>query len=245
MKHFDQEEFRKHFQGLGIRPGSNVVVHSRLLSFGRCRPQDALSALTDHLGPDSTVAMPTYVFGSQIPYDRALSEPTGMGALSTLLWTQPGTIRSHCPVHNHIANGPRAHGLLGTDPLASFGPGTDFDWFRTEGFDLVLLGCSFEQAATFLHHVEALAKVPYRNWVVSPKDVQDGTTTNTINFRYFARNDVPVKEQFDRIVPSLGDLVQVAPAPYGRSFRIALADLERVALQTLTDDPYALTGPAS
>lgn len=240
LKATDRTAFEDHLDQLGVSSGRNLVVHGRLVAFGRCQPEDAFHSLRDRIGATATLVAPTYVFGASDPYDPAQSQPTGMGALSQMVWTHPGARRSLCPVHSHAGIGPLAHGLAETTMLSSFGAGTDFEWMHEQDFDLLLLGCTFGQAATFLHHLETLAHVPYRTWVDSPKDIVRAGRTETVPFRYYARSDAKVVEDFDRILPVLGDAARVVPAPYGSSALVSLRDLQRVGLDFLRADPYGL-----
>lgn len=240
MKATDRAAFDQHLEALGVSADRNLVVHGRLVAFGRCKPEDALASIRDRIGPRATLVAPTYVFGSADPYDPARTQPTGMGALSQLVWTAPGARRSFCPVHNHAAIGPQADGLLGTTMLSSFGAGTDFEWMHDQDFDLLMLGCTLGQAATFIHHLEVLASVPYRTWVDSPKQIVLDGEVQTVPFRYCTRNNPAVTEDFDRIMPALGDAVRVVPAPYGSSTLVSLRDLKRVGLELLGADPYGL-----
>ena len=171
MKYFERADFDKHFDALGIKSKSNIVIHSRLLSFGLCKPATIVESILEKIGSSGTLAVPTYVFDLETPFDRSSSEPTRMGAVSIELWKNTGSIRSACPVHSHAAFGLSAQGLTKTKASSSFGLGTDFDFFYRNNFELVLLGCSFNKGATFLHHLEALAEVPYREWVYSPKKI--------------------------------------------------------------------------
>ena len=157
MKNFKRADFDKHFDALGIKPKSNIVVHSQLLSFGLCEPATILEAFLEKIGSSGTLAVPTYVFDTETPFDRNSSKPTRMGSFSLELWKKTGSIRSACPVHSHAAYGLSAQGLTETKATSSFGQGTDFDFFYQNNFDLVLLGCTFGKGATFLHHLEALA----------------------------------------------------------------------------------------
>ncbi len=240
LKVTDRTAFIDHLDQLGVSVNRNLIVHGRLIAFGQCKPEDALDSIQELIGPNATLVAPTYVFGSSTPYDPEQSPPTGMGTLSQLVWTHPGARRSLCPVHNHAGIGPLADGLLGTTMLSSFGAGTDFEWMHEQDFDLLLLGCTLGQAATFVHHLETLAEVPYRTWVDSPKEIVLNGRTETVPFRYYARCDANVVEDFDQIVPALGDDVKVVPAPYGSSTLVSLRDLKRVGLEFLRADPYGL-----
>lgn len=240
MKITTRLELDQHLKQLGIKAGRNLVVHGRLISFGRCLAEDVLDTLQSGIGPDATLVVPTYVFGAEEPYDPIRTKPTGMGALSELVWRSSNSVRSFNPVHSHCGLGPLAKELLSTSILSSFGEDTDFAWMLDHDFDLLLLGCGFSQGGTFLHHLEKLIDVPYRASVPSPKQIVINETIEEIPFRYFARQDDKVQENFDCILPALQGHYQIAAAPYGNSILISLKTLARVGLSLLRNNPYFL-----
>lgn len=244
MKKMDRKAIDDHLDRLGVVEGRNLVVHARLIALGMCRVEDILSALQARIGPTATLVVPTYVFGLHDFYDPDRTKPTGMGALSTLVWHHDGAVRSFNPVHNHAGLGPLAAELRKTSMLASFGEDTDFAWMHDRDFDLLLLGCGFGKAGTFLHHMETLANVPYRAWVKSPKRILIDGQIRDVPFQYFARQDGNWVEDFDRILPVLGDLPRTASAPYGSSILVSLKELARVGMGLLSEDPYALVSAA-
>ena len=131
-----------------------------------------------------------------------------------------------------------------TPPTVSLGPGSDFDRLHEAGFHLLLLGCRFSEGCTYLHHLEAMVDVPYRKWIELPRRVvcPQSSAVREISVRYFARRDEGIQERFDivaELLESLG-LLGRADAPYGPSFLVSLADLDRGGRACLARDPYAL-----
>ena len=59
-------------------------------------------------------------------------------------------------------------------------------------------GAAFSEGATFLHHLEAVAGVPYRKWVTLPRAVVgDDGAVGTRDVQYYGRDDVRWREDFD------------------------------------------------
>ncbi|MBF0159303.1 MAG: AAC(3) family N-acetyltransferase [Magnetococcales bacterium] len=225
------EDLRQHLQQLGLQEGDNVVVHSRLLSFGLIEGEAAtvLQALQQTIGPTGTLIVPTYTFAS------SAAPGTDMGPLSELVRQQPDAVRSRCPIHSHAAIGRLRDRLTEPDGSVSLGPGSDFDLMQRHDCKLLLLGCRFSQGATFLHHLEAVAHVPYRCWVDLP--------TEPIGCRYYSRRqEQPVRENFDAVIPWMmaTGALQQADCPYGRSYCMRLRDLAACVLAQLDINPYAL-----
>lgn len=249
-------EVDAHLRALGLREGLDVVVHSSLMAFGRLDPEGAESgpamvyeAIRAIVGPEATVVAPSYTFNThEVPYDVRRSPSTGVGALSEYVRARPEAVRSMSPVHNHVAVGPKARALLWeTPPTVSLGPGSDFERLHAAGLTLVLLGVGFRRGCTYLHHMEALAGVPYRQWLDLPREVVDreGEARST-TLRYYARAEDADgrrwRANFDCIVEPLsraGALTTVA-TPYGASFQVKLTDLHDCATRLLAEDPFAL-----
>lgn len=245
-----------HLKALGLAPGVDVVIHSSLMAFGRLQPPEGQSgpemvyqAARDLIGPEATLVAPSYTFDThERPYDVRHSASTGVGALSEYVRQRPDAVRSLSPVHNHVAVGPKAEALLSdTPPDVSLGPRSDFERLREADLLLVLLGVGFRRGCTYLHHMEAVAEVPYRRWLALPRVVinADGDR-QVIQMRYFARAEDPEgrswRANFDVIVDDLradGALTEVQ-APYGVSYAVRLSDLHRRAEALLSADPYAL-----
>lgn len=260
-----------HLAALGIGPGMDVVVHSKLISFGRIEggADTVLACLRAAVGPGGTLAFPSYTFGdADTVYDPASSPCSNVGLLSQRALREAGAVRSRCPIHNHVALGPRAD-VLAPAPIAvpagagagpatgtgdgaimvSFGPGSDFERLHRAGFELLLLGCNFDEGCTFLHHMEAVMATPYRQWRELPRRVRDPADgrEQAVTCRYYGFRDQEPATRFGAVIAPLrasGALAEAA-APYGRSYRVGLDSLYRCAEHLLRNDPLALIIPGA
>lgn len=243
----DAAFFDAHFAELGVRPGMKVLVHSSLVSFGRIEGGVATvyHALRRVLGEEGTVAVPTFTFHirPEDVMDPATTPSRGFGALSEWLRKQPGALRSRCPIHGFASLGPAASVVATADETKSFGLGSGFDAMHKAGFHLMLLGCNFQQGATYVHHVETLIGVPYREWIKLPRQLLDPDgKVRPITVDYYSRvRDTPWQPYLHRFQDSLiaQRRIRAARAPYGQSFLISLADLHRAAEATLAADRFA------
>lgn len=246
MKKSARKDIRNHIESLGINRRDDVVVHSRLISFGQIDgdpPSEVYNALRDIIGEKATIAVPTYVFAQpDVVYDREKTPSTQTGIFSEYVRTQEFAIRSRNPVHNHAAIGPKAPLLNKTLATVSIGHGSDFDLFHAEGFKLLLLGCKFSEGATFLHHLEGVVGVPYRKWVVLEKRIRnsDGLVQN-IALNYYARNVLSWEEDFDKVTSGFlaEGVAREAAACYGKSFAMSLTALSEAGRSLLERNPYA------
>jgi aminoglycoside N3'-acetyltransferase len=152
---------------IGVEPGDGLLVHSALQFLGR--PEDGpatyLQALEAVLGPEGTIAVPTFNFGFARgeDYDPATTPADGMGAFSEYVRQQPGAQRTSHPMQSLAILGRHAEELAALDRPSAFDDGSAFDRMLALDFKLLLLGASVN-AASVLHYSEQRAAVPYRYW---------------------------------------------------------------------------------
>ena len=240
------DDLRAHLRALGVREGDHLTVHARLISFGLIEGGAATVAgvLREAVGPRGTIVVPTYTLASGKQYDRRSTPSEGVGALPEHVRGLPGVVRSRCPMHNHAGFGARADVLTVPDGSVSIGPGSDFAAFLEAGFRLLLLGVTITEGATFMHHVEAMAGVPYRVWLDLPRQyVRDDGEAAVMMCRYYGRpNPKAVAENFDILEPYLlqvGTMTKVA-THFGESRLVSLRDLYQRGSEVLRADPYGL-----
>ncbi|CAA7617795.1 AAC(3) family N-acetyltransferase [Magnetospirillum sp. SS-4] len=239
-------ELARHLDALGVADGDRLAVHSRLLSFGDLEGGAAglAAMLRDRVGAAGSLVVPSYTFDPALPYDPRTRPGEATGALSEHVRQLPGARRSRCPIHNHAGIGPDSRLLDDSDPGSSLGEGSDFDHMMRRGFKLLLLGCGFSEGCTYLHHVEALANVPYRRWVwVERRVVDSGGHERTVRLRYFARSGEDIATDFEPAARELSRRGQLrsAPCAFGGSHCCLLSDLHAAAMDLLAADPHALT----
>jgi aminoglycoside N3'-acetyltransferase len=240
-------EFAEHLDRLGIYPGMHLAVHARLMTFGRVEDGAAgvFQALRGRLGRKGTLAFPTFTLhlGPDDVYDPAATPSRAMGALSEYARQSPGTRRSLCPLHNFAVIGAEAEGVLASDLRCSLGRASCFDAMAKAGFHIVLLGCSFQEGATFAHHAEANVGVPYREWVELPRRVRDGEEIRSIRCRHYGRRTgEPWETDLRRLEASVLRDPRTRSSPIGRRFSalVPMSVIEEHVAALLDDDPYAL-----
>ena len=248
-----RERLVEHLHTLGIARGTDLVVHARLLSFGRIEggTEGVHHALRDVVGPDATIAMPAFTLHLREGdvFDAASSAPRDVGALATYFCGLPGRARSRCPIHSYAAIGPKAAAIAASDESRSMGPGSAFDTLKELGFSILLLGCTFHQGATQVHQVEAEVGIPYREWKTLPRTVRgpDGGDRR-IEVHYYARS-ASMGVQLD-LGPLEHELVmrgyaRRAPLPYGNSHFMTAAAFHEGATAMLMRDPYAFVAKST
>jgi aminoglycoside 3-N-acetyltransferase len=243
-------DLAEHVAKLGVRAGDHLTVHARLLSFGRLEggAATAYDVLRAVVGPTGTIVVPTYTLAATTVYNVRSTPSEGMGALAEYVRVLSDAVRSRCPMHNHAGVGARSDALYAADGLTSFGPGSDFDAFHDAGFRLLLLGVGFNEAATFVHHVEARADVPYRTWLALDRRVADPDgMPRTVVCRYFGRSQTtPARTDFEPLARMAFErrIMTRVPTHFGVSSLVALQDLQAIGLSMLRADPLALVAHA-
>ncbi len=159
-----KREIVHQLQELGVKPGEMLLVHT---SFRAVRPVEGgphglIDALQEALGPDGTLAMPSWTGNSDSPFDPATTPADpDLGATANLFWQRPEVIRSeHC--FAFAASGRRAHEVVSASmPLPPHGPDSPAGNIHDLDGQILLLGVNHD-ANTTIHLAELMSGVPYR-----------------------------------------------------------------------------------
>lgn len=152
--------------------------------------------LHDILGDEATLAFPTFTLRKRLkPFDYKASCDKTNGVLSLYAQKYKDGIRSKSLLHSYFLHSRGTKLALPGDKVdRSFGEGSIFDYFLENDFQVLLLGCNFQQGATFVHHVERLANVYYRQDITLDKEFIDNNgIVQKIPYRYYSRKSDFVK----------------------------------------------------
>ncbi|HEV2637484.1 MAG TPA: AAC(3) family N-acetyltransferase [Actinocrinis sp.] len=180
----DFEHLRADLDRLGVRRGSVLVVQASLRSVAPVSedPEIVVRALSDVLGPDGTLVVPTFTtlnsttsrahkdavlgmslsqvesyLGARPPFDPATTPSELMGALAECVRTWPGAVRSVHPHTSFAAVGPQAADLMAVHELAChLGPQSPVGRLHDLAADSLLLGLDYHQGCTMIHLAEYL-----------------------------------------------------------------------------------------
>ena len=248
LKATTRNELKAHLASLGVENGIDLVIHSKLTSFGLIegRSSTIYAAIKEMIGPRGTLCVPTFTLNLTADdiYDPDTTPSFRTGAFSEYVRTIPESIRGLCPMHSYTAIGPKAERLAKADPHYSMGPNSSFDIQRKENFYLLLLGCSFQEGASYVHQAEVESGVPYRQWVkIDRKRRASSGIVENITVNYYARDpdnscnlDLSTLQQ---TAISMG-YARCAPTSYGMSFLISLQKLHDCSIFLIDENPYAL-----
>jgi aminoglycoside N3'-acetyltransferase len=226
---------------LGVEKGSVLLVHT---SFRAVRPVESgplglIEALREAVGPQGTLAMPSWTGSDDEIFDPAFTPASpDLGIVADTFWRTPGTLRSDHPFAC-AASGSRA-GYITADPLPLPPHRPESPVGRVHDLDgqVLLLGIGHTEDTT-LHLAELLAGVPYRvrkHCTV----LRDGRPTriaygeNDHCCQRFALADQWLREQGLQSEGRVGH----AEARLARS-----RDIVRVAVERLRADPLLFLHP--
>ncbi len=163
----DQGELVHGLRRLGVEPGSGLIVHSSLSSFGSVvgGADTVIDALVEIVTPEGTILMPSFNHGEPFHvsgpgiYDPTTT-PTTNGAIPDRFWRRENVYRSLNPTHAFAAWGKNARRYTaGHHRTLTMGPASPLGLLlEDDGFGL-LLGVGY-RANTFHHVVEMSTGAP-------------------------------------------------------------------------------------
>ena len=241
-------EFNSHLELLGIEPGMTVVMHSSLMSFGKLEGGTTLAydTLIKRLGSTGTLIAPAFTFNlsQNEVYDPSSTPGRSTGVLSEYIRTQPLASRGDQPIHSYAAVGLSKQIVEQGESDISFGAGSIFEHFFEANTHWLMLGCPFERGCTYIHHAEALAGVPYREWLELPRKrrTNDGHS-ESVKVRYFAtKSDFTGIWDPAQIEASISadDCCEVVSAPYGKSLLLETKVFHEIAMRHILENEMVL-----
>jgi aminoglycoside 3-N-acetyltransferase len=193
--HYTRDDLLRAIDGVGVRPGDTVSLQVSLgrlgLPSGVQRDYAALSnfvidTVLEVLGPQGTLLVPTYTYSiGRGEVFEVETTPSSIGEFSEVFRRRKDVIRSRDPMMSSAATGPKAADLLRHLSRSCYGEGSAFHRLREVNAKICTLGISLYWA-TFRHHIEEAANVPFR----FPKQfigiVREHGTSTLETWSYFA-----------------------------------------------------------
>lgn len=135
----------------GLSRGDHLLVHSSLRSIGEVDggAEAVIDGLLDAVGPEGTLAMPTfnYTRPTPQPYFDPATTPGKTGLLTELFRKRPNAQRSRHPSHSVAMIGARA-GEFTREHKQSFGLGSPIDKLAGAGGYVLLIGVTHTSNST-------------------------------------------------------------------------------------------------
>ena len=235
-----RSEIVEQLRALGVSAGSVLVVHT---AFKAIAPVDGgvdglIGCLRAALGDDGTLVMPSMSDDDDHPFDVRATPCRSMGVVADRFWRMTGVVRSdHCA--SFAAVGPLASTITAPHPLAPpHGIDSPVGRACALGGFVLLLGVG-HSANTTVHLAESLARVRYRarkHCTVmrdgAPARVEYEETDHCC--QRFAHLDEWLRERRLQREGTVGN---------GSARLVRAAELVRVAVERLRDDPFAFLHP--
>ncbi len=245
MQRTSLKDLSRALQALNLPRGRMVMVHSGLLKFGILEGGVAgvLEVLLDHLGQDGTLVMPAFSleYGATRVWNYH-ETPSDAGALTEYFRKQTGTIRTLHPFHSVSVFGKEQDAFRQCKNLSSFGPGSPFDVLIQGDAVNLSLGTEFEGGASYLHHAEEEAQVPYRFEKKFPGQVYDshGELVEQ-TFRMYVRIIRPEYQylnNWDGVWKELQHLFRLEMVGHAKLYLSNINEVHRRFKKLLLADPF-------
>ena len=192
---YTREKLEQAIRDVGIQEGDIVSLQ---VSLGRLGLMNGVSAdfndisnevidsFLSVLGKEGTLLVPTYTYsiGKGEIFD-VQHTPSAIGEFPEIFRKKTGAKRSRDPMLSNAAIGPKSDELLKDISKSCYGHGSTFEKMRNSNAKICMMGIGLHWA-TFRHHIEAMANVPFRfNKVFNGLIREDGKLSEE-KWLYFA-----------------------------------------------------------
>ncbi len=192
--HYNKSMLVEALRQAGVMPGDVIFSHISLGRLGYAEEGKDIETLCnvlygafqEVLQDSGTLLIPTFTYsiGRNEPYD-VQQTPSTVGPFSEFFRNLPGVIRSRDPMLSVAGKGPKAAMLLSTLPHTCYGVGCVYERLRKAGGKICNIGLGLYWA-TFLHHIEEMAGVPFRFKKMFRGDIHDNGIIKQESWIYFA-----------------------------------------------------------
>lgn len=182
---------------LGIIPGSVLLVTADLTRLamvsvrkeGGFEPGLLIDSLQHRLGKEGTLVIAAYNFNLEdgSHFDIKKSMPV-TGSLAQAALNRHDFCRTSNALHSFLAWGKYANELCGLDNSSSFSAESPFAFLHEKNARMLLIDTGIKEAFTFVHYVEEVSGVPYRDFRdIRIKYTDRGGMTDRRVFRLYAK----------------------------------------------------------
>lgn len=249
MIRYSIEDFRQGFEGLGIRQGDILNIHSSILTFGipsDCKindvPRNILNILLEVTGTEGTIAVPAFNFDfcKGAPFNRQSTPPKLMGSFSDYIFSLKESKRSFHPMQSVSVIGKHADEITKNDTLSSFDDHGPWETLERVNAKVVLLGSDFRSPSIF-HMVEEREKVPYRYWKSFTGQYSDHGIVSERTYRMYVRELDPAPllnlSSLEQLLVKR-NLIKYVLVGTGRISCFLASDLIACATEKIRVNPY-------
>ncbi len=214
---------------VGVKKGDLIYVASYMPILGNSPSllDDTIDALTEAVGKEGTVVMPTfnYDYCKGSLFDPT-ETPSQVGVLTENFRKRPGVLRSFSPPWcTFAACGKRSDEIVKIKGTSSFGIDGIPQYLYDANTRYVLLGCPYADAVIHIHWLEEKFEVPYRYWKQFKGKVRiAGKIENNVSYMFARRLDVGADIEYSHLAEAFEKTGKVNVEKLGlghlRSFKV-------------------------
>lgn len=235
--------FKDLFFKFKIKNDDNIVVHANLFTFGfnsRNLTKIVINNLKKAVGKKGTILMPMYTFGLKEDevFDKRKIYKNNSTSLLSKQFFKTKVLRSNCPIHSHIGIGKNSKILLKSNPSNTYGKNSDFHLMKLKKFKLLLLGCSANEGATYLHQIEAMQNLNYGKWIFFKRKIVLNNKIKNIKVKFFEKKYKSNLNKAFNILSKKSKTFISIKNKYFKSSIIDLNELEDLSIQELKKNKY-------
>lgn len=249
---YPSKKIREHLSCLGIKPDDTIMLHGDAGISAQYIYEDDKDPIEGFFGElksylcDGTIIFPSFTYSATKGKTFDVSKtPSEVGLFSEKFRLLDGVQRSEHPIFSICAFGKHSDYFINSRLDDCFGERTFFDYLHNQNVKIVMLGCTLERGATFLHYVEQKLNVSYRYFKNFNAKVLSPGSENNFDVRYFVR-DLKLDTKLN-LKPFENEAIKqkkMIIKPFGRfkGRSISSQDFFRVAEHLICKNEYALIG---
>jgi aminoglycoside 3-N-acetyltransferase len=156
---------------LDINEGDVLLVGSDITLLGLSAyykgeqfvPNRFIDSIIRKIGQNGTLLFPTYNWGfckgETFDYKNTVSRT---GSLSNAALKRKDFVRTKHPIYSFAVWGRDKEKLYNMNNISSFGSDSPFAYLKENDAKMLIIGVSYQNSFTFMHHVEEMEEAPYR-----------------------------------------------------------------------------------
>lgn len=193
---------------LDLLKNKNFVFHSDLLIFGKDLTSlkgRLIEYIHQELSADNLAIPAFYLNTNDKDYIDMKSIDLSMGSLpveSVKACNENKGYRAPNPIHSYCFF-PESKDIKLINNNKSFGDNSVFDFFVKKDFIWINFGASINSGFTIFHHLENVAKVPYRKQIKFNRNLYIEGKIKKLNYEYYARKNDSFSQNFHPAVKYL------------------------------------------
>jgi aminoglycoside 3-N-acetyltransferase len=248
--HYTRDDLLRAIRSVGIGDGDVVSLQVSLGRLGmprdvahdyRALSDFVIDAFLEVVGSSGTLVVPTYSYSiGRGEVFEVETTPSAIGEFPEIFRQRAGAVRSRDPMLSSAGIGPASRDVLRNISQSCYGEGSAFHRLRDANAKICTLGISLYWA-TFRHHIEELAHVPFRfakrfYGTVRERDIESQETWSYFAAPFFD-NCQPDGATLEHRVRA-AELLAIAPVGRGEVMAIGARDYFEFGFRELRQDPW-------